>query len=209
MLDKEIQTRPALADIARKHLVTLGQAENPQRLIHGLRHGKGACERPDILRAIVELLLCRADNGPFPAAYSNIMIALIVLQKDIIFGLVLLDEAAFKHKRLKFAIRQDIVKIRDVFHHPTHLDRMVLLRAEILTDAVFQGLCLANIDDRPLFVLHDINARRKGETHRLFTQGPQMLVQSGHPSDGSLFSAGSGMIFVSATRKIGRLFTSR
>ena len=89
---------------------------------------------------------------------------------DIVLRRVLLNQAAFQHQRLKFAVGQNIVKMIDVCDHLPHLGVVMRLGAEILADAVFEVLGFADIDDLPGGVFHQVDARPQRERHRLFAQ---------------------------------------
>ena len=49
--------------------------------------------------------------------------------------------------------------------HLADLCRVIILRAEIRADPVFECLCLADINYFVLCVFHKINARRFGQSH--------------------------------------------
>ena len=91
-------------------------------------------------------------------------IALVVLQKNVIAGLMALDKGVFQHQRLKFRAYENGVKpihLRD--HHPRFgvVGRAAL---EILADAVFQFFRLAHIDHKTRLVHHQVDTghKRKG-----------------------------------------------
>lgn len=58
---------------------------------------------------------------------------------------MLFYQAAFKHERFKLAVGEDDIEIVDILDHFAYLEAVVMLRAEILADAVFERLCLADI----------------------------------------------------------------
>ena len=119
------------------------------------------------------------DLSIVSAADADIMVTFIVLQKDVVFRGILLDEAAFQHQRLKLAAGDDIFKVPYILHHAVDLGGMLVNAAEVTADAVFQGFCLADVDDLPLFVLHDVDARLQRQFFYLVPQ----IFQSGiiHP----------------------------
>ncbi len=102
---------------------------------------------------------------PFAVYHFDIVIALVVLEQDIVFRAVLLYKRAFEHQRLEFAVAEDIVEVVDIIDHLTHLDGVVILRAKVGADPVFERLCLADIDYLALFVFHQINTGVQRQAH--------------------------------------------
>ena len=100
------------------------------------------------------------------------MIPLIVFQKNIVFGPVELDEVAFQHQRLKFAVGEDILEVLYIAHHFPDLFLVVLVGAKILAHPVFQSLGLADIDNLPGFVVHNVDTRVQGQAHGF---GPELF----------------------------------
>ena len=87
------------------------------------------------------------------------MVAFIVLEQDVVFGTVLLDERTLQHQRFKLAAHDDIIEVVDQCDHPPHLGGVVCLRAEILADAVFEFFRFADINDGVGGILHNVHAR--------------------------------------------------
>ena len=69
-----------------------------------------------------------------------------------------------------FAIRDDIFKICDFIDHGVGLGVFDGIGAKVLADAVFEHLSLAHIDDRALFIAHDIHAGAFGQRLLFFFQ---------------------------------------
>ena len=80
---------------------------------------------------------------------------------------MLFDKTALKYEGFKLAIGDDILKVLNILNHSTDLLSVVILRTEVLADAVFQLLCLTDVDDITAFVLHYINTGLKGQSHSL------------------------------------------
>ena len=104
------------------------------------------------------------------------MVALVVLQEDVVMGLVLLDEAALEEQRLVLRAGDDEVVIVHMRDHPCHLRQMVGAEPEVARDAVVQVLGLADVDDAPLRVLHQVDARGGRELRRLLPEIGQTAV---------------------------------
>ena len=90
---------------------------------------------------------------------ADVGVALVILQQDVVPGLVPLDEGILQHQGLKLRVGHDDVKVVDLAHHGTGLFRVGGQVSKILAHPVFQRLGLAHIDDRIFGVLHDIHAR--------------------------------------------------
>ena len=103
-------------------------------------------------------------------------IALVVLQEDVIVGLVALDEGVFQHQGLKLAAGDDDVEVRHLFHHGGHLGQM--LPVEIAADPVFQLLGFAHVDDLAPGVQHDVDPGQQGQPIGFLPQGIQHVLTS-------------------------------
>ena len=89
---------------------------------------------------------------------------------------MLFYQTAFKNQRLKFTVGEYNVKVINIFNHLANLYPVVVLRAEILADTVFERLCLADIYDFTAAVLHQIYPGSKRELHGLFPQDLKLVV---------------------------------
>ena len=140
-------------------------AQELQALMHRRRVRIGA----EIARAVLddaprdedarELLLYRD---------LDIRIRLVILEADIVARPVLLDEVALEDQRLDLARRHDELEIRDFRDHRTHLRRVVAAALEILPHAVLEHDGLADVDDLPRRVLHDIDTGILRQEFQLF-----------------------------------------
>ena len=83
---------------------------------------------------------------------------------------MLFYQAALEHERFKLAVGEDDIEIVDILDHFAYLEAVVMLRAEILADAVFERLCLADIYYLRAAVFHQIYARSQRELHGLFAK---------------------------------------
>ncbi len=149
LLDIIIQARSPFSDILRETARTGRQAKNFQRFIHRLLHRPSADIRTDIFGSVVGNLLSFGDPGPWPFRYTDIAVALVIFQKNIVLRAVLLDETAFQYQRFKFAVCKDIFKIIHMGNHLADFFVMVFFGAKILADPVFQGLGLSDINNLP------------------------------------------------------------
>ena len=93
---------------------------------------------------------------------------------------MLLDQRIFQYQGLEFGLHDDIVEIA----HVVDADRydavaVLLFRAEILAQPVFQVLRLADIKYAPLAVLHQVDAGQRGQGEGFFAQGGEVRVGHG------------------------------
>ena len=72
---------------------------------------------------------------------------------------MLLDQVRLKDQRLHLVRRHDRLNVGDMRDHRAHLRRVIAAALKILPDAVLEDNCLAHVDDLPVVVLHDIDAR--------------------------------------------------
>ena len=165
-----IETRPRLAELLRKLFAAGRQHKDAVGFVDRLVYNERGDIRSDILRAVILLLEYMRDTPVLPGRHLDVAVSFVVLEENIIFWRVLLDQAAFKHKRLELAVRYDGVKIVYMADHFVHLGMVLFHRAEIAADPVFQRLGLADINNLAAFVLHDVDARQKRKPARLFGQ---------------------------------------
>ena len=141
------------------------------RFVNGIFDHPRRHIRPDILGSVVCLLLDLGDPGVgVAAADPQIAVALVILQQDVVLWVVQLDQAAFEHQRLKFARGHNGLKVLHLHHHRQHLGGMPLQRAEIARHPVLQLFGLADVDDLPRPVVHEVNSRLAGQRPCFFVQ---------------------------------------
>ena len=93
----------------------------------------------------------------------DIMIAFVILEQNIIFWIVLFNQAAFQHQGFELAVGHNVVKVVDIFHHLADLFVVFGSGAEIAAHPVGEDLSLAHIDHLAGAVLHQVNARGGGQ----------------------------------------------
>ena len=71
-----------------------------------------------------------------------IMVALIVFEEDVVFGGILLNQAAFEHQGLKLAVGDNGVKIVYLADHAADLGVVVFIRSKILAYPVLSAFAL-------------------------------------------------------------------
>lgn len=113
-----------------------------------------------------ELLLGDADAG----------VTFAVFEKDVVVGLVLLDEVVFEQEGVLLAVHYDVVYVGDVFDELFGLEA-VLLFVEVTAHAAVEVLRLAHIDDLPCLIEVLVHARLLGDALEYL---PYVLVVTGH-----------------------------
>ena len=85
---------------------------------------------------------------------------LVVFQQHVVFGRVLADEVRLQNQRFGLAFGNNPFDVPDVGEHQRRrpVARMVG-PVKVAPDTVLEHLGLADVDDFPLGVLHDIDAR--------------------------------------------------
>ena len=165
-----IQTGASLAELRRELPAAGGQLEDLVHLVHCLVHHKAGHIRPDVLTAVVQVVLVRHNTREGLIGDLDIAVSLIVLEQDIVLGVVQLDQAALQHQRFKFAVGDDVVKIHYILHHLVDLGQMMIDGPEVAGYPVLELLGLAHIDNGIVFILHNINSRLHGELMNFFLE---------------------------------------
>ena len=81
-----------------------------------------------------------------------------------------LDEIRFQNKRLDFVINDDKFKIGDAFDEFARFRFHIARRLEILPYAISQVFRLSDIDDFPVGVFVNVNARLSRQIFEFFVQ---------------------------------------
>ena len=164
LLDMVIQARTFLPDIPRKYLLAFTDREQLMQGFDGFLRSQHIRKRPIIFRLVLLHSACDEDaRKHLLHRHLDIRIAFVILQKNIIIGMMLFNEVTFQEKRFHFGIRYDIFKFADIRYHGTCFCRLIAAALKILPHAVFQIHCLPHINDMPVFILHQINSRLLGQ----------------------------------------------
>ena len=153
----KIQTGPVLAEIPGQHPAAIPQpvhaVDQLDRTAHSLRTGK----RPEIAGLIL-LHLTRKKNPRIllPHRDLDIGICFIILEHRIVLGPMLLDQIILQNQSLQLRIRHYILKTVNLFDHPVNLRPPPYNLAKIRTDAIVKVYGLAHINNRILFIAHNI-----------------------------------------------------
>ena len=167
LADMVVEAGPLLANVAGK---TAGAGRQLQRRRHGverLPRLMSSTEGAKILRPILSGLADHGKAGIFLLPIqADEGIALIILQEDIIAGLMALDEGVFQDEGLKLRAHHNGVELLHLRHHKPRLFIVPRDGLEILAHAVAELLRLTHIDDQPRLVHHEIDTGGQGQTLR-------------------------------------------
>ncbi|KAF5069829.1 hypothetical protein DSECCO2_228870 [anaerobic digester metagenome] len=135
-----------------------------QRLIHGVDVGEGA----EVARSVLGRLARHEHPGEiFLQGDLDEGEALVVLQVDVVFGQMFLDQVLLENQRLNFRVGDDVFKFRHMGHHEAGFRIQPLGVSEVLANPVFQDLGLADIDNLAPGVFHNIDAGGVGQDFQL------------------------------------------
>ena len=162
-----VQAGPLPADVAREFFGATRQAERRAQGVDDLLRAPAASVGAEIARAVIRDARGQRDDGIVLAQVdAQVGIALVVLEQDVVFRHIVLDERAFEHERLELRRGGDRLEMIDIRHHFARFCIMRRRILKILADAVFQFFCLADVDHGPGGVFHQINARLIGQRQR-------------------------------------------
>ena len=147
-----------------------GKPEHGGRLVHRLLDVIAAHIRPDIPRAVVRCLLCLGNAGKRRWGDADIVIALVVLEQDVVTRLKALDQRVFQQQGVGLAPHDDMADLDDLLHQHTHLRAVLLRLHEIGRHPFAQALGLAHVDDRPRAVHELVDARRQRQQGHLLLE---------------------------------------
>ena len=147
----------------RQFLPARPQGEHAANCVDDLPNRRRADVWAEVLRAV---LLHPPGEGQARERLfqvdAQVRIMLIVLEKDVVVRFMQLDEVAFEAQRFEVAVAQENVEVVDVGNHGGDF-RRVLRVAEVGADAVFEVDRLADVDNRAVFVLHQVAAGAFGQ----------------------------------------------
>ena len=166
-----VEAGTVFAHIPGKLLAASRQLQGQPNGLHDAVGDTSAAVGAEILSAIVGDFAHQFDFGVnILHIQPQVGIPLVILQQNIVFGGIPLDQAAFQHQGLKLRSCHDHVEVMYMADHDPGFGAVGCGVLEILADAVFQLLGLAHVDDLVIFVSHDIHTRRKGQGQRFVLQ---------------------------------------
>ena len=165
-----VQAGPILADVAREHARAGFEVQRLADRVDRAARGHAARVRPKVARSIVPRL---GDNGERRVGrirvQPDIGIALVVLEQDVVFGLVFFNHRVLKHERFELGFGHNDIEIIDMADQLARFGAQAFRRLKIVGNAVAQQLGLADVDHLAGLVLVQVYARLHGQTaHALF-----------------------------------------
>ena len=133
-------------------------AERAFQLRDHAEHGLGGGVRSEVERAVGDALAGHRDARPSGFDVDvDVRVGLRVLQADVVFRRVLLDEAVFQRQRFHFGTAGDEAEI---VHGCCHFRGFGVVRTvEILRHTVAQGTGFSDVNDIARLIFHDVDAR--------------------------------------------------
>ena len=101
----------------------------------------------------------------------------VILEFDVEFGLLLLDQITLQEKGFQFIIGDDVIQVVDVLPQDLGFFIEIPRGSKIGTDTVLETLGLANVDHFPAWVLEKIDSRLIGKGIQLFLQHSSIIKQ--------------------------------
>ena len=166
-----IQAGTVFPDIPGKFLFTAGQFQRQANGLHDVLRYAPAAKGAVVPRAVIRDFADHSDSGVYlPHIQPEIRIPFVILEQNVVFGTVALNQGAFQYQRLKLRRGYYHVEMVDVADHQLCFGRMGGGILKILAHPVFQFFGLADIDHLVVTVAHDIHAGRVRQAQRLFFQ---------------------------------------
>ena len=166
-LDVVQQARPLEGPLAVPDVDRAGpEREEAPDEVHRLVDAAGRRVRPEIAAAVVDELPGALDAREVVGHGDlDVGVALVVLEADVEARLVALDEGGLEEQRLAHRVDDRVVDLGDPVDDladPVALHRPGLL-LPVAAHAAAQALGLADVDDLPALVLHEVHAGPVGQ----------------------------------------------
>ena len=155
-----IQAGALFSDIPRQNAIAGTQPIELINQLDGILDSARAGIRSEVARLV--LFHCTRKKHPrkrLAHRHLDKRIRLIVFQHGVVFRAMLLDQIALQHQRLQLGVGDDVLKAADLRHHLLDFYALIAAALKILAHPVFQTDCFADVDNRILFVVHNINSR--------------------------------------------------
>jgi len=99
----------------------------------------------------------------------------VILEFDVKFGLLLLDQVTLQEKSFQFIIGDDVIQVLDMVPQDLGFLIEIARELEIGTDTVLETLGLANVDHFPAWVFEEIDPRLIGKGIEFFLQHASII----------------------------------
>ena len=136
LINIKIQTGSIFMPLLRKIFFTAWQFKNVQSLLNSFVNISRTRIWANIRCPIILNLLNIINFRPFLIGDFYIIIAFVILQKNIIFRWILLNQTAFQNQRLELTVSQNIVEIIHIRNHFLNFFFVIFLWAKILTNPI-------------------------------------------------------------------------
>ncbi len=168
----------------------LGAGAPGEELLHHVERAPHRARRgvwPEVARAV--LLDAAGDGDARPVLLHvdlEVGVVLVVLEADVVDGLVALDEGGLQQQRLRLVAGDDVVKCVDLLDERVDAALHAAAGAEVGAHAGAQPAGLADVEHLPAGVLHQVDARTLRKRLRLLEDsGLGHAIQCSAARDGA------------------------
>jgi hypothetical protein len=126
--------------------------------LHQRVHQADVRKRAEILRSVTHDIPGGEDPRKGFILYADPWVGLVILQRDIIPGLVFLNQIILKQERILFGADDDETDVGDLAHQHLHLAAVRVDLRKVAADPFLQILRLPHVDDLVLVVEELVHA---------------------------------------------------
>ena len=145
------------------------QGENILEKVERLLDGPGAGKGPEVAAAVLFEAPGNVEPGPrFPDIDLQVREGLVVLEVDVVAGVVLLDEVQLHDEGFLFRAGDVKIDIGYLGDHALQLGRELIGGFEVRPDPVVKVDGFAHVKNRPPGVPHQVNAGTVRQAVKLF-----------------------------------------
>ena len=161
-MDVELEARALVRSRDRFRAGAVGEQFLQQ--VHRLADRPRACERPEVARAVGEDAPREVDlRERLGEVDLDVGIRLVVFEAGVEERLALLDQEILQQQRLLNRLGYDELEIRDALDHRADAPLLAGGRLEVRAHAVAEARRLADIQNRAVGALHQIDAGLRGQ----------------------------------------------
>src|SRR5260370_732190 len=133
--------------IAKDRVGAGAERERFSDYVDRLAESVGGTEGAEVASAVFHDFTGDRDSRPSVMGDLRAQIGFVVLQPDVVLGLVLLNQVVLEDQRLLLAGSDDGVEVADAAHQEAHLEAAVAALAEVGAHAGAEVLPLADVED--------------------------------------------------------------
>ena len=174
-LDLIFEARPRA--IAKDRVGAGAQRKNLADDVDSLAQSVGRSERAEVVTAVLYDLARDGDSRPRMIGDLRAQVRFVVLEPDVVPGLVLLDQVVLENQRFLLARGDDGVEVAHPLHQEAHLVAAVAALAEICAHARAQRLRLADVEHLARAIAQYVDARVGRGSGQLLIDGAGFVFE--------------------------------